>query len=233
MEGKKNSGLSIGAFILSLLGCTGLIGLILAIVDLAAGKNDGKKHGFSKAAIVLFGVWILLGIIAGMASGDSSGGKVTTEASAKEQTQEKTEKQQEDASSESGRDSNIHVGEAYENGGLLISYDAVETDYKSSNEYMQPAEGKKYVAATFTYTNNSDSDSQYASIYDFDCYADDASCEQAYLAEDDFINTNLSPGRKVTFTVYFEVPQDSKVIELEYSGNVWSTDVDAVFLISE
>ena len=37
----KNSGLVVAALVLSIIGCTSLIGLILAIVDLT--KKDGRK----------------------------------------------------------------------------------------------------------------------------------------------------------------------------------------------
>lgn len=48
---QKNSKLGIAAFVLSLLGCTSIFGLILGIVDLCKNKNN--KHGFSIAAIVI------------------------------------------------------------------------------------------------------------------------------------------------------------------------------------
>ena len=47
----KASGLSIAAFVLSLLGCTSIIGLILGIVDLT--KKDERKKGFSIAAVII------------------------------------------------------------------------------------------------------------------------------------------------------------------------------------
>ncbi|MBQ8966904.1 hypothetical protein [Ruminococcus sp.] len=49
--------------------------------------------------------------------------------------------------------------------------------------------------------------------------------EQAFLPDDnDFINTNLSSGRKVSFTAFYEVPKDSRDIELEYSANFWTDE---------
>ncbi len=43
-ERSGHSKLSIIALILGLLGCTSIIGLILAIVDLAKSKDDDYKH---------------------------------------------------------------------------------------------------------------------------------------------------------------------------------------------
>lgn len=61
MEKQKNSGLSIAAFILSIIGCSSLIGLILAIIDLAKGKYDDKRHVLSKVSIGIVIVYFLIG----------------------------------------------------------------------------------------------------------------------------------------------------------------------------
>ena len=75
---------------------------------------------------------------------------------------------------------------------------------------------------SFTYDNQSKSD-KYASIYDFNCYADGTACEQVYLPdESDFINTNLSTNRNVSFRTYYEVPVNAEKIELEYETNMWT-----------
>ena len=58
----KNSGLSIAALVLSILGCTFLIGAILAIIDLSK-KDTSKKHGLSKAALIICGVWLIISVI--------------------------------------------------------------------------------------------------------------------------------------------------------------------------
>ena len=70
-----------------------------------------------------------------------------------------------------------------------------------------------------------DNENKYVSIYDFDCYADNTICEQKYGLDDcDFINTNLSSGRNVTFKTYYSVPVDAQSIELEYETNVWTNE---------
>ena len=55
---ESNSNLGIVSFILTILGCTALIGLILAIVDLTT--KDGKKKTFSKISIGICAVWVLI-----------------------------------------------------------------------------------------------------------------------------------------------------------------------------
>ena len=47
--------------------------------------------------------------------------------------------------------------------------------------------------------------------------------QQSYLSggtNDDFINANISSGRKVSFDIYYSVPKISNEIELEYKQPV-------------
>lgn len=72
----KNSGLSIIALVLSIIGCTSFVGLILAIVDLS--KKDGKKKTVSIVALSISGIWFLLFLV-GLVSGGGKTSKSTTE----------------------------------------------------------------------------------------------------------------------------------------------------------
>ncbi|MBE6867464.1 DUF4352 domain-containing protein [Ruminococcus albus] len=121
----------------------------------------------------------------------------------------------------------IGTGDTFECKGLSITVESVNNDYKVTKDDLglyKVGEGNKYIAVSFTFENVDDSD-KYVSIYDFDCYADNNSCEQKFLPDDnDFINTNLSSGRKVSFTTYYEVPSNSKDVELEYSANFWTDE---------
>ena len=63
-EKKKESGLGITALVMCAVGCLGIIGLVLAIVDLV--KNDkAKKHTCSKIAIGIFVVYMIIGVAIG------------------------------------------------------------------------------------------------------------------------------------------------------------------------
>lgn len=57
----KNSTLSIFALVLSIIGCTSLVGLILAIIDL--NNKDGKKKTCSIIAIVFSGISIIISLL--------------------------------------------------------------------------------------------------------------------------------------------------------------------------
>lgn len=141
----------------------------------------------------------------------------------------------EDGDTEVGEDSNdtkedeniIAVGDSFEKDGLKITVNEASTDFQDyDNEYgwNTPKDGMKYVMVSFTFENNGDSDA-YVSIYDFDCYADNTTCEQQYgLDDNDFVNANLSPKRNVSFKTYYAVPVDSESIELEYETNAWTSE---------
>ena len=71
---QPNSGLGIAALILSILGCTFLIGAVLAIIDIT--KKDGKNKILSKIALGICGFWFLIGIIGSL--GNKGDNKVNT-----------------------------------------------------------------------------------------------------------------------------------------------------------
>lgn len=60
---KKASGLSIAAFVCSLLIIAAPVGIILAIVDLVKRRNQQGKKGLSVAALIIGGIVIVLSII--------------------------------------------------------------------------------------------------------------------------------------------------------------------------
>ena len=77
MNENKNSTLSVVALILSILGCTFLIGGILAIIDLC--KSDGRKKTVSIIALVIAGIWLIVGIIGAAGYGDKDSDKTESE----------------------------------------------------------------------------------------------------------------------------------------------------------
>lgn len=67
---QKNSVLSVVALILSILGCSCFIGLILGIIDLVK-KDKEHKHTLSIVAIIIAVIWIVLSLIFGGSSNSS------------------------------------------------------------------------------------------------------------------------------------------------------------------
>lgn len=121
----------------------------------------------------------------------------------------------------------VKAGGSFEKNGLKIIVNEISTDFQDyDNEYgwNTPEDGMKYIMVSLTYENNGSSDA-YVSIYDFECYADNAMCEQQYtLDNSDFINANISSGRNVSFKIYYAVPVNSESIELEYVADIWANE---------
>lgn len=122
-----------------------------------------------------------------------------------------------------------HPGDVISMGDFEISYSSAK-EYKSKNEFIQPDKGNKYVKFDFTFKNSGDAD---AMVGSFECYYANKKCEQEYLSEDgsNFLVENLSSGREVSGSVFFEVPDKAKLkdVELEYENyDIWS-DTKIVF----
>ncbi len=190
-----------------------------------------KKPFYKKAWF-----WVLLILIIGGGAGgagvknrktkiDNSGAETAGNNTETKNTGS-TEKEAEQKT-EAPAESKVKVGGSFEVDGLKCTVDNADTDYRVQDdtyELYKPDEGMKFVATSFTFENTGDKN-QYVSIYDFDCFADNAACDQKYITKaEDFINTNLSAGRTVSFTTFYQVPKDAKSIELEYKVNMFTDE---------
>lgn len=120
-----------------------------------------------------------------------------------------------------------HVGDTLTTSDLKITYVSC-SEYKDYNEFVPPKEGNKIIKLTFDVENISDID-RYISYYDFSCYADNVAADAYYSVDDDLAAT-VSPGRKATGSVYFEVPKNAETIEVEYETDFW-TGNKAIFVV--
>jgi len=198
-----------------------------------------KKQKGGAGRIILFVILaiIIIMIISALAGGSNSGPKVSGgSSSAASGAASSSAASGAAASSETAAPSgstdgkiNVEVGQTFEKDGLSITFNSANKDFKDYTQYEEPDSGNKYIEANFTYVNNGSSDA-YVSTGDFSCYADDTSAEETFLSTEKFFNTNLSKGRNVSFSVYFEVPKKAKSIVLEYTSNIW-TDEKAYFII--
>ena len=113
-----------------------------------------------------------------------------------------------------------YVGDTIEDGNTKIVFIS-SGEYAEENEFMQPAEGKKYIFLQFAFENISKTTDTSISSYSFECYADGYAAEMYYGGNDD-LSATLSAGRATTGCIYFEVPADAEVVEVEYKTNVFS-----------
>lgn len=110
-----------------------------------------------------------------------------------------------------------YVGDVLEYENTRIVYMS-SGDYLEGNEFMQPTAGKKYIYLQFAFENTSSSSDTHISSFNFECYADGYAAEMYYGGSDD-LSATLSAGRATTGYIYFEVPQNARVIEVEYEPN--------------
>lgn len=176
-------------------------------------------------ALVLFSFCAL-----GSGSDDESDkGTIKNESSSESASSE--ESSAEDAAEDTETNNVVRKGGTFEKDGLQIKFKGIKKNYKPSDDkyhFHKAGKGKKYIACTFAVKNKGKAD-QYISSSEFSCYADDESCESEYITTDDFknsdfVNDNLSSGRKVEFTVFYSVPKKAKSIQLEYEPSFWSDE---------
>lgn len=118
----------------------------------------------------------------------------------------------------SNKDTIVKVGEMLTANDLSITYVSCE-EYTGYNQYFGPKDGNKIIRLYFNVENKGQTD-RMISTFEFNCYADDVAMDSYY--EDDSISATLSAGRKADGAVYFEVPIDAEVIEVEYETDFWS-----------
>lgn len=202
-----------------------------------------KQKG--KGGIIAIVVVVLIVVIALAASGgeDKDSSKVDnsaavekndaaddTSAAKNDETNTDTSSDEESTDTSSDEKDNIvKVGGSFEDNGIKFTVDSAELSFEITDDdygLYQLDEGYHYIKVDFTFENTGDSSDEYVSIYDFDCYADNSACEQQYVTSvtGDFINTNLSPGRNVSFSTLYAVPDGAQKIELEYTANIWTNE---------
>lgn len=166
------------------------------------------------------GTKIILGalgiiIIGGAVAGNSEKNKST------EKVGEVSASNVSEVSEETTESKPFKTGDIVETKTLRVSYLSCG-EYKSDNQFIQPKDGNKFVFFEFEFENISDSD-KLVSSFDFDCFADNSSCEQVYI-DNEGLNATLSQGRKTKGKVYYEVPASAQSIELEYVNNLFTSD---------
>lgn len=166
------------------------------------------------------GKWVVIVILAILIIAAISGGNDNKDKNPKKINQTASEDKEKD-STESESPSNVfQVGDVVETENFKITFVSAGK-YKSDNEYITPKKGYEYWQFKFKFENTSDTDQNVSTMMDWECYADNSKVDQQWIGDDSGLDATLSAGRQTEGTVYFEVPKDSKHIELEYDINYW------------
>ncbi|MBE6776450.1 MAG: DUF4352 domain-containing protein [Ruminococcaceae bacterium] len=184
-------------------------------------ENEKKKSNKKKWIIIAI-VIVLFIAIASAGSSEPTVETPTDEAGVSESVNETNDSKE--AETTAAATDKIEVGSTVTNSEVKIIYKSCNTDFKKYSQYADIKSGHKIVQAVFDFENISETD---ISLNGFDCYADGVKCESFYYVDDysDPVLTSISAGRKLTdATVYYEVPTDAELIELEYEADFWSGD---------
>ncbi len=221
---KKHKTIAIVAFVLSFLGPLALIGIILAIVDINKDKQKYYKHAFSIAAIVI-GILALAGTYRlkdNFNNDDDNDVRKTVSTSGSTSESSKGTKSQTTTTPQATptpKPENIKVGMGEEFGNDTIKGAVVyaDLDYKGYNDILTTVEkGYKAIYVKILVTNIS-KESNYVSVGDYKCYADNIATNAEILSGgDESYNENISPGRSAILGAMYKVPENTKSIELEY-----------------
>jgi len=123
------------------------------------------------------------------------------------------------------------VNDTFENKYLKITMTEINANFKDYSEYLGPKSGYKVVMAKFEVENIGTED-QYVSTYEFNCYADGVAMEDFLYVDDNYewLSATLSSGKRAFGYVFFEVPENSNEIILEYNTS-WLDNNNITFVI--
>ncbi len=127
--------------------------------------------------------------------------------------------------SNSGSDSTVRLDFGQEHswsGGETISI-SKPTPYESDSQFLQPSEGNRYIQFDVRVTNNGDDEYNVGSS-SITVQHNGQVAQQNYAAGDQFPNTQLPPGGSVTYTMVFEIGQQTGKLQVSVEPNVFATE---------
>lgn len=213
-----------------------ITGFVLGLIDVILKSKRGEKKGISIAglilsilAIIILFVYVFI-IASGMFIYNSASNAVSS-------SLENITIEQNILSSISSSDTinntestpRCSVGESLTIDNMKVKFLSVNRDFKNYYKYATVKDGYKVIKADFE-LENVGSSSLLASSYHFSCYADGYACDAFYSAADSSFSSDLSSGKKVKGSVYFEVPTNAQNIEIEYDRTSW-TDGKITFVV--
>ena len=185
---------------------------------MAREEKVKKKGSCLKTLLIIFGVFIILGIIGSALGGDNEPKKVADKNVEDSQKPEKEVKEEKTIFS---------IGETAEMNDVQITMMSYEES--TGSEFNTPSEGNVFVLVNFEIANNSDSELLVSSMASFEAYADDYALNyslSALLDKQDStqLDGTVASGKKMNGWIGYEVPADWKNLEIHFTDNVWSSN---------
>ena len=181
--------------------------------------NCGKKNGLPgwfKALIIIVAIF---GFITGCINGCSNAA-------------EETKNSYKDVNGKTS----FKVNETFQNKYEKITMTEASTNFTDYSEYLNPADGKKYIMLKFEVENiNEENDELYVSSLNFNAYADGVATDIAYIGNDKYndLSATVGKGKKAIGYIFYSVPTNAQKITVEYNADFW-TDGNAIeFIVAE
>lgn len=171
----------------------------------ATPKKKKKKHPILGTILLIFGILLILGVIAG----DPEPQKV----------------------GESGTpaivqplNNKFSVGDKVELGGIVVTLENVSES--TGGNYMTPEAGKVFIICEFTIENNSASDIAVSSLMCFEAYIDDYSTMMDLSATVSSNKTQLdgtvAAGKKMNGIIGYSADKGWQELEIRFTPDFWS-----------
>ncbi|WP_213997178.1 MULTISPECIES: DUF4352 domain-containing protein [Tepidanaerobacter] len=197
-------------------------------------KSIFKRWWFWAIIVILF-----IFIAAGSGGNNEQPQKVatlsSTQSNSVQQTGEQTSNDKTaDTKQEEETPQYFKVGEIAELNGVKAIITSIEKP--AGDEFNKPDEGKEFVLVNMTIENDSKNDISVSSILSFNAYVDDSAINEDLMAQSAKKGTTtmdgtISPGKKLSGCLGYQLPKGWKVLEIEFKPNaisdskiVWKID---------
>lgn len=189
-----------------------IIGLALGIVDVILKNKKNLPKGISIAGIVLSTIALCISVLFFMFYITHD---FLSETSSDSITDTPIDEVIIDVFND---DLNCNLNESVIMDNVRVTFENIDTNFTDYDDYAYIDDGYKVLKADFKF-DNIGSSYEYLTSYDFDCYADGELCDTFYYVDDYYFSESLEPGDSADVSVYFEIPQNTNEIEIEYDSN--------------
>ncbi len=119
------------------------------------------------------------------------------------------------------------VGDTVELKGVTVKFVGVEES--TGSPFNTPADGNVYLLCELEITNNSNAEISVSSMLSFEAYCDDYACDYSIGAlmekgNKDQLDGAVAAGKKTKGVIGYEVPNDWKSLEIQYTPDVFNDD---------
>lgn len=168
-------------------------------------KKKKKKHPILGTILLIFGILLILGVIAGDPEPQKVGETGTT-------------------AIVQPMNNKFSVGDKVELGGIVVTL--VNVSESTGGNYMTPEAGKVFIICEFTIENNSASDIAVSSLMCFEAYIDDYSTMMDLSATVSSNKTQLdgtvAAGKKMNGIIGYSADKGWQELEIRFTPDFWS-----------